>query len=49
LLFAHEARDGGTNRADTILDGANFLLHKVSVDASGAGVYTARFECKRNR
>src|SRR6267378_2708201 len=28
LLFTHQARDGCTNRADTILNGANLLLHR---------------------
>jgi len=30
LFFSHQAGDGCTNRAYTILDGANFLLHRLS-------------------
>jgi len=29
LLLAHQPRNGRTDRADTILDGANFLFHVV--------------------
>src|SRR6266851_2162741 len=28
LLLSHQPRDGGANRADSILDGANLLLHR---------------------
>jgi hypothetical protein len=41
LLFAHQARDGGTNRTDTILNGANLLLHRFLRLLLAAGL-TAR-------
>jgi hypothetical protein len=28
LLLTHQTRDGCTNRAHTVLDGANLLLHR---------------------
>src|ERR1700758_3592954 len=41
LLFAHQARNRGTNWADTILNGANLLLHRFLRLSLAAGL-TAR-------
>ena len=48
LLFPHQAGDGCTNRADTILDGANLLLQGFLRFAIAVGETYAFLGGKRN-